>query len=160
MKNKKKTSMIIGTIILLCICVIFCISIIKNNNQYKTTDDLFKGLTKAVNNVDQRAIIKCFPDFIQKSLPTLSSKSIEDFHNKVGDINFNIIKQNSVNTKDKENEINSTYNCNIKLEKYDLVVCKYYKDFSETIFEVIKIDGRWYLYYYSHFPDPLQYFVE
>ena len=160
MKNKKRMFITIGIIILLSICVIFCISAIKNNSRYKTTDDLFKGLTKAINNTDQQAIIKCFPDFIQKSLPTLSNKSIEDFHNKVGDIHFNIIKQNSVESKDKENEINSKYNCNIKLEEYDLVICKYHEGFSETTFEVIKIDGRWYLYYYSYFPEPLQYFVE
>ena len=160
MKNKKKTFIIIGIIILLCICVIFCISTIKNNSGYKTTDDLFKGLTKAVNNTDQQAIIKCFPDFIQMSLPTLSNKSIEDFHNKVGDIHFNIIKQTNGESEEKENEINSKYNCNIKLEEYDLVVCKYHEGFSETTFEVIKIDGKWYLYYYSHFPEPIQYFIE
>ena len=160
MKNKKKMSIIIGTVILSCICVIFYIFAIKNNSGYKTTDDLFKGLTKAVNNTDKQAIIKCFPDFIQNSLPSLSNKLIEDFHNKVGDIYFNIIKQNSIESKDKENEINSKYNCNIKLEEYNLVICKYHEGFSETTFEVIKIDGRWYLYYYSYFPEPIQYFVE
>lgn len=160
MKNKKKTSIIIGIIILLCICVVFCIFTIKNNSGYKTTDDLFKELTRAVNNTNERAIIKCFPNFIQGSLPALSNKSIEDFHDKVGDIYFDIIKQNNVKSKDKESEINLKYNCDIKLEEYNLVVCKYHEGFSETTFEVIKIDGRWYLYYYSHFPEPLQYFVE
>ena len=97
---------------------------------------------------------------MQKQLPALSNKSMEEFHNKVGDISFDIIRRSSIEFEDIENEINSQYNCNIKLERCALVECKYHDDFGEEIFEVIKIDGRWYLCHISHFPNPIQYFAE
>lgn len=50
MKNKKKTSIIIGIIILLCICAMIFILILKNRSGYKTTNDLLKELSKAINN--------------------------------------------------------------------------------------------------------------
>lgn len=158
--KKRKILIIIGTTILFCVCAVLFAVISKSRSGYKTNDDLLKGLSKAINNSDSQAIIKCFPDFIQGALPTLSEDTIKDFHNKIGDISFDVVHRNKMKSQDKEDEINSRYNCNIKLEKYALITCKYNDDFSETTFEMIKIDGRWYLYYYSRFPYPIQYFVE
>ena len=163
MKNKKKTSIIIGIISLLCICEIIFILILKNNSGYKTTNDLLKELSKAINNSNIDRIEECYPSFIQKSLPTLSSESTKEFHNKVGDISFDITHENKVDSDEllnKQNQINSEYNCNIKLQDYDLITCKYHDNFGESTFEMIKIDGRWYLYYGDNFPEPIQYFLE
>ena len=33
---------------------------------------VLKGLERAVNNTDGNAIIKCYPEFMKKSLPVLS----------------------------------------------------------------------------------------
>ena len=63
---------------------------------------------------------------MQKQLPALSNKSMEEFHNKVGDISFDIIRRSSIEFEDIENEINSQYNCNIKLERCALVECKFW----------------------------------
>ena len=163
MKNKKKTSIIIGIISLLCICVIIFILILKNNSGYKTTNDLLKELSKAINNSNIDRIEECYPSFIQKSLPTLSTESAKEFHNKVGDISFDVTHENKVDSDEllnKQNQINSEYNCNIKLQDYDLITCKYHDNFGESTFEMIKIYGRWYLYYDDYSPEPLQYFVE
>ena len=160
MKNKKKTSIIIGIIILLCICAIIFILILKNNSGYKTTNDLLKELSKAINNSNISRIEECYPSFIQKSLPTLSNESAKEFHDKVGDISFDITHENKVDSDEllnMQNQINSEYNCNIKLQDYNLITCKYHDNFGESTFEM---DGRWYLYYYSKFPEPLQYFVK
>ena len=149
MKNKKKMSIIIGMIVLLCICVIFFIFSSKNRNGYKTTNDLLKEVSKA--------------SFIQKSLPALSTESIKEFHNKVGDISFEITHENKVNSDEllnKQNQINYKYNCNIKLEEYALTTCKYHDSFGETTFEMVKIGGRWFLYYDGNFPEPIQYFMK
>lgn len=159
MKKKKQIITVIGAISL-CICIVICVLIVKINNENKTINGLLKNLERAINSSDKNSIIRCYPDFIQNSLPTLSDKLIKEFHEKVGNISFDIIKQNSIELKDKENEINLKYNCNIKLQEYDLVTCKYHDEFCEDVFEMIKINGRWYLYYYSHFPEPIQYFVE
>lgn len=163
MKNKKKTSIIIGIIILLCIGAIIFILILKNSSGYKTTNDLFKELSKAINNSNINKIEECYPSFIQKSLPTLSTESAREFHNKVGDISFDITHENKVDSDEllnKQNQINSEYNCNIKLEEYDLVTCKYHEGFGETTFEMVKINGKWYLYYGGYLPEPMQYFIE
>lgn len=163
MTNKKKTSIIIGIIILLCICAIIFILILKNSSRYKTTNDLLKELSKAINNSNISRIEECYPSFIKKSLPTLSTESAKEFHNKVGDISFDIIHENKVDSDEllnKQNQINSKYNCNIKLQDYDLITCKYHDNFGESTFEMIKMDGRWYFYYDSKLPEPLQYFVE
>ena len=163
MKNKKKMSIIIGIIILLCICVIFFTHVSKNRNGYNTTDDLLKELSKAINNPNIDRIEECYPSFVQKSLPTLSAESIKEFHDKVGDISFDITHENNVNSDEvleQQKQINSEYNCNIKLEEYDLITCKYHNSFGESTFEVIKVDGRWYLYYDGYLPEPLQYFVK
>lgn len=153
----------IGIIILLCICVIFFTLVSKNRSGYKTTNDLLKELSKAINNPNIDKIEECYPSFVQKSLPTLSAESIKEFHNKVGDISFDIIHENKVDSDEvlkQQKQINSEYNCNIKLEEYDLIICKYHEDFCETTFEMIKIDGRWYLYYGGYIPEPIQYFVK
>lgn len=163
MKNKKKTYIIIGITISLCICAIIFILILKNSNGYKTTNDLLKELSKAINNSNINRIEECYPNFIQKSLPTLSIESAKEFHNKVGDISFDIIHENKVNSDEllnKQNQINSEYDCNIKLQDYDLITCKYHDNFGESTFEMIKMDGRWYLYYAGKLPKPLQYFAE
>lgn len=163
MKNKKKTSIIVGIIVLLCICAIIFILILKNSSGYKTTNDLLKELSKAINNSSISKIEECYPSFMQKSLPTLSTESAKEFHNKVGDISFDITHENKVDSNEllnKQNQINSEYNCNIKLQDYDLITCKYYDNFGKSTFEMIKINGRWYLYYAGKFPEPLQYFVE
>lgn len=163
MKNKKKTSIIIGIIILLCICATIFILNLKNSNGYKTTNDLLKELSEAINNSNINKIEECYPSFIQKSLPTLSNESAKEFHDKVGDISFDIIRENKVDSDEllnKQNQINFEYNCNIKLEEYDLVTCKYHESFGETTFEMVKMNGKWYLYYGSNFPEPLQYFIE
>ena len=163
MKNKKKMSVIIGIIVLLCICVIFFMVVSKNSSGYKTTNDLLKEVSQAINNSNINKIEECYPSFMQKSLPTLSTESIKEFHNKVGDISLDVIHENKVDSDEllnKQNQINSKYSCNVKLEEYDLITCKYHDSFGESTFEVIKVDGRWYLYYDSHFPEPIQYFVE
>ncbi len=163
MKNKKKMSIIIEIIALLCICVIFFIFVSKSSSGYKGTDNLLKGLTKAINGSNVSRIEDCYPNFVQKSLPALSDESIKEFHNKVGDISFNITHENKADSDEllnKQNQINSEYNCNIKLEGYSLITCVYHDDFNETTFETIKVDGRWYLYYDGYFPEPLQYFVK
>ena len=139
------------------------ILILKNNSGYKTTNDLLKELSKAINNSNISKIEECYPSFMQKSLPTLSTESAKEFHNKLGDISFDITHENKVDSDEllnKQNQINSEYNCNIKLQDYDLITCKYHDDFGESTFEMIKMDGRWYLYYVGKFPEPLQYFVE
>lgn len=163
MENKKRMFITIGIIILLCICVIFFTLVSKNRSGYKTTNDLLKELSKAINNPNIDKIEECYPSFVQKSLPTLSAESIKEFHNKVGDISFDIIHENKVDSDEvlkQQKQINSEYNCNIKLEEYDLIICKYHEDFCETTFEMIKIDGRWYLYYGGYIPEPIQYFVK
>ena len=142
MKNKKLTFIIIG-IAVLCICFIVGAIIEKNNSGYKTTDLVLKGLERAVNNTDGNAIIKCYPEFMKKSLPVLSYDSIKEFHDKVGNITFNVLKQNDLDSDEilsKQNDINAKYNFNIKLEGYALATCKYNDDFGETTFEMIKID--------------------
>lgn len=163
MKNKKKTSIIIGIIILLCICAMIFILILKNNSRYKTTNDLLKELSKAINKSNISKIEECYPSFMQKSLPTLSTESAKEFHNKVGDISFDIRHENKASSDEllnKQNQINSEYDCDIKLQDYNLITCKYHDNFVESTFEMIKMDGRWYLYYDNHFPEPLQYFVK
>lgn len=163
MKNKKRMFITIVIIILLCVCVIFFTFVSKNRSGYNTTDDLLKELSKAINNPNIDRIEECYPSFVQKSLPTLSAESIKEFHNKIGDISFDITHENKVDSDEllnKQKQINSEYNCNIKLEEYDLITCKYHDSFGESTFELIKIDGKWYLYYAGNFPEPLQYFVE
>ena len=163
MKNKKKMSIIIGMIVLLCICVIFFIFSSKNRNGYKTTNDLLKEVSKAINNSNTNRIEECYPSFIQKSLPALSTESIKEFHNKVGDFSFEITHENKVDSDEllnKQNQINYKYNCNIKLEEYALTTCKYHDSFGETTFEMVKIGGRWFLYYDGNFPEPIQYFMK
>lgn len=163
MKNKKRMFITIGIITLLCICVIFFTLVSKNRSGYNTTDDLLKELSKAINNPNIDRIEECYPSFIQKSLPTLSTESAKEFHNKVGDVFFDITHENKVDSDEllnKQNQINSEYNCNIKLEEYDLVTCKYHEGFGETTFEMVKMNGKWYLYYGGYLPEPMQYFIE
>ena len=162
-KKQEKMSIIIGIIILSCICVIFCIFVSKNSSGYKTANDLLKEVSQAINSSNINRIEECYPNFIQKSLPTLLDESIKEFHNKVGDISFNVTHENKADPDEllnKQNQINSEYNCNVKLEGYSLITCAYHDSFSETTFEVIKINGKWYLYYDEYFPAPIQYFMK
>ena len=162
MKNKRRLTIIIG-IVTLCIGILIVTFITKNNNGYRTTSSLLKGLERAINNTDNKSIINCYPSFLQESIPELSNELIKEFHDKVGNISFNVIHENNVDSEEvlnEQNQINSKYNCNIKLEAYDLVICKYHEDFAETVLELIKINGRWYLYYDADLHEPLQYFVK
>lgn len=160
MKNKK--ILIITTILLLVIIVGFVL-FIKKSNGFSSSDSLLTNLKSAVNNENSNKIIACYPEFIQSSLPQFSENKMVEFHNNVGDISFEITNKNKCDSESilsQQNEINEKYNCNIKLEDYQILTCKYHEGFSETSFELIKIDGKWYLYYSGYLPEPLSYFVE
>lgn len=45
--------------------VLLLVLLLKNNTGYKTPDLMLKGLENAINNTDDKAIIQCYPDFIQ-----------------------------------------------------------------------------------------------
>lgn len=160
MKNKK---ILIITTILLLVIIVGVVLFVKKSNVFSSTDSLLSNLESVVNNENSNKIITCYPDFIQSSLPQFSKNKIVEFHNKVGDISFEITNKNqydSENILSQQNEINEEYNCSIKLEDYQILTCKYHEGFNETSFELIKIDGKWYLYYSGYLPEPLSYFVE
>ena len=158
MKNKK---ILVIVIVVLFVMITIIVLFIKRSNGFKTVNSLLTNLENTINNEDSDKIIDFYPDFIKSSLPNFSENKIKEFHNLVGDISFEITHQNKCNTEEilsQQDEINSEYNCNIKLEGYQILICKYHEDLGESIYELIKIDGRWYLYYLGYLPEPLNYF--
>ena len=157
----KKKKIVITIVSIIAIFAVVMIAVF--NSGSKSTNSLLNKLAKSVNDADGNKIENCYPEFIRGTLPILSNAAIKTFHDRVGNISFDVVNQNVCDSSDilkKQNEINKEYGCDIKLEEYNIIVCKYHKDFSETSFEMIKIDGKWYLYYGEYLPEPLSYFVK
>ena len=161
--NVKKRKTFITTTIISIIIILAIIFLIRKPSGYgyKTVEDLFNGLENAINNTDEEIIIKCYPDFMQGYIPKFSHSSIEKFNDEIGDISFEIIDKsqfNSYNVYSAQEEINKEYNINIDLQDYRIIRYKYHDDFSEVTCEVIKIKGKWYLWFRSYPIEPLSYF--
>lgn len=158
----KKDKRIFTLKILLCTGIIFSFLIFSNHG-HKNINSLLNELARGINNVNENQIIDCYPDFIQKSLPNISHQSIEKFHNNIGDVSFKIVHKNKCNSNEVltiQNEINSKYEENIKLDGCVILICEFHHEFGEGIYELIQINGNWYLYYGGRLPDPLENFVE
>lgn len=95
-----------------------------------------------------------------------SQEKLNGFYNKVivqddEDIKIKILYISDLDTSscdDVMNQIAEDYQENVVVEDYQLVQIKYHDNFSESSLQVIRIDGKYYLYFYGNIGEPLSYF--
>lgn len=162
---KKKKCLIISFVIVGCILILNFFTL--QMNKTNTIAKLMSHLENAINNHNIEKIIELYPDYYQDIVKSqLSQSKIDEFYNNVvanNEIQIKIISKSNFDlaeSKNIQNKINQKYSLNIKIEDYQLVTINYHKDFGESTFQVIKINGEYYLYAESYFPEPIQYFVK
>lgn len=162
---KKKKCLIVSFVIVGCVLtLIFCAL---QMNKRNTINKLMSHLEKAINNHNIEKIIELYPDYYQDTVRSqLSQSKIDEFYNNVvvnDDMQIEIISISNFDLSEAKNiqdKINQEYNLSTKIEDYQLVTINYHKDFGESTFQVIKINGEYYLYAESYLPEPIRYFVK
>ena len=162
---KKKKWAAVSLIIILCIAIpiitiYFC-------NCGRDINKLIYQLENAINKHDIEKIIALYPDYCkEKATDYFSQDKLDDFYNNViinggEDIKIQILYTTSFDISSCDNimkQIASDYHQDIIIEDYQKVVIKYHEDFGESSLQVIKINGDYYLYFYGHIGEPLDYF--
>lgn len=162
---KKKKYLLISLVIIGCILILtFVISSLNNRG---TIDKLMSQLESAINKHNIESIVELYPDYYQNKVNNqLSQTKIDEFYDNVianNKIQIEIVSVSNLDLSDAKNiqdKINQEYNTNINIQDYQLVTINYHEDFGESTFQVIKIDGEYYLYAESYLPEPIQYFTK
>ena len=123
------------------------------SNKRKNIDDLVSKLEKSINSSDLKSIVNLYPDYYHNTvLDLLSQDKLDDFNNKIGDIEINIINKTNYDlsqAKDIQNKINNNYKVNLKIEDYQIVIINITNNvgsvFEQTQLEVVKIQGEYYI---------------
>lgn len=163
---KKKKYLLFSLVILACILIFIFASNLFNKR--KNIDNLVLQLEKSINCSNLKSIINLYPDYYRNTiLDLLSQDKLDEFNNKIGDIEIDIVNKTNYDlsqAKDIQNRINSNYGINLKIEDYQIVVMNITNDigsvFEQTQLEVIKIKGEYYLYTEYYLGDLIQCFVE
>lgn len=162
---KKKKYLLISLITIVCI-LIFTV-IITSVNRRRTIDDLMSQLENAINKHNIKSIVELYPDYYKNTINNqLSQTKIDEFYDNVianNKIQIEIVNISNLDLSDAKNiqdKINQEYGTNINIQDYQLVTIDYHEDFAESTFQVIKIDGEYYLYAESYLPEPIQYFTK
>ena len=162
---KKKKYLLISLVVIGCILILtFVISSLNNRG---TIDKLMSQLESAINKHNIESIVELYPDYYQNKVNNqLSQTKIDEFYDNAianNKIQIEIVSVSNLDLSDAKNiqdKINQEYNTNINIQDYQLVTINYHKDFGESTFQVIKIDGEYYLYAESYLPEPIQYFTK
>lgn len=161
---KKKKYLIISLVIVGCILILAFYLLFVNKR--KTINKLMLQLENAINKHSIEKIIELYPDYYQDTISNqLSQSKIDDFYNNVvvaNEIQIKIINVSNYDLSEAKNiqdKINQEYNSDIIIEDYQLVTIDYHENFGESAFQVVKINGEYYLYAESYLPEPIQYFM-
>ena len=162
---KKKKYLLISLVVIGCILILtFVISSLNNKG---TIDKLMSQLESAINKHNIESIVELYPDYYQNKVNNqLSQTKIDEFYDNVitnNKIQIEVVSVSNLDLSDAKNiqdKINQEYNTNINIQDYQLVTINYHEDFGESTFQVIKIDGEYYLYAESYLPEPIQYFTK
>ncbi len=164
MKKKKW----LGVFLIVLGCILIFVLAINLFNKRKNIDDLVSKLEKSINSSDLKSIVNLYPDYYRNTiLDLLSQDKLDDFNNKLGDIEINIINKTNYDlsqAKDIQNKINDNYKINLKIEDYQIVIINITNNvgsvFEQTQLEVVKIQGEYYLYTEYYLGDLIQCFVK
>ncbi len=161
--NKKKY-LIVSLIIF---CIIISAFVITSSNKRNSIDKLIAQLETALNQHNVEKIIDLYPEYYEDTITKLVSQNkLDTFYNDIIANNkieveiLNISNSDLSDTKEIQDRINQEYNTNITVQDYQLVTIKYQENFGESILQVVKINGKYYLYAESYLGEPIQYFVE
>ena len=162
MRRKKIIVVIIVLIIMSIIFVVVC-----SSKKITTPEKLIDKLEKAINQHNKEILIESFPDFMKSDMvERISQDKMEEFYNNViGDkaLDFQIISKNKTDlesAKILEEIIENEYKININITDYQLIQIKYHEDFETPVYEIIKVDGEYYLYSGGDYPSPIVYFYD
>ncbi len=162
---KKKNWIVVIGVILVCV-LITAFSIVLVNNK-RTIDNLISQLESAINKHDIEKIIELYPDYCKADVVKyFSQEKLNEFYNNVilqdnKDITIKVLYVSNFDNSfynDIMQQISEDYQENITIQDYQLVQIKYHDNFGESNLQVIKIDNKYYLYFYGNIGEPLSYF--
>lgn len=163
---KKKKWLVFFLIVLACILIfVFAINFL---NKRKSIDDLVSQLEKSVNSSDLKSIVNLYPDYYHDTVfDLLSQDKLDEFKNKTGDIEINIVNKTNYDlsqAKDIQNKIENNYKINLMIEDYQIVIVNITNNvgsvFEQTQLEVIRMGGEYYLYAQYFLGDLIQCFAK
>lgn len=134
----------------------------------KNVDGLVAQLEDAINKHSIEGIVELFPDYNKSIFESqLSQSKLDDFYNNViansNNIQIEVVSVSEFDlskAKEIQYRISQNYGQDIEVQDYQLLMIKYHQDFAESVLEVIKIAGEYYLYVDYYIPAPIQYFIE
>lgn len=134
----------------------------------KNVDGLVAQLEDAINKHSIEGIVELFPDYNKSIFESqLSQSKLDDFYNNViansNNIQIEVVSVSEFDlskAKEIQYRISQNYGQDIEVQDYQLLMIKYHQDFAESVLEVIKIAGEYYLYVDYYIPSPIQYFIE
>ena len=134
----------------------------------KNVDGLVAQLEDAINKQSIEGIVELFPDYNKSIFESqLSQSKLDDFYNNViansNNIQIEVVSVSEFDlskAKEIQYRISQNYGQDIEVQDYQLLMIKYHQDFAESVLEVIKIAGEYYLYVDYYIPAPIQYFIE
>lgn len=162
---KKKKWLIISLFVIVFVVII---SIFINNNRNTVNKVMFQ-LEQAINNNDIETIISLYPDYYKDTIINiLSEEKIKEFNNEVGEIKIEISRisdyESISETKDIQDEIYNKYKANVDIKEYQIVIANVTNDvgyvFEQVPFEIVKINGKYYLYADVYQGDLIQCFMK
>lgn len=159
----KKKKWVAAFLIFLGGILIFAFAI-NLSNKRKTIDGLMLQLENAVNNSDLKGIINLYSDYYRNTVSNLLSQNkLNEFNNKIGNINIHIVNQTDFDLSQAKN-IQNKIETNLKIEDYQIVIINVTNNlglvFEQSQLEVIKIKGEYYLYTEYYLGELMQCFAE
>lgn len=159
--------------VILSLCALFCILTIAFSivlgNKIRTIDGLMSQLENAINKHNIEKIIELYPDYCKEKVEGyFSQERLNDFYNDIivetGEkVNIQIKYTINYDASDCDNiteEIAYFYNKNVIVEDYQILGIEYHNSFSESQLQVIKIKGKYYLYYGGFLGEPISFFAK
>lgn len=106
MKNKKW--FVVSLIILGCLLILaFTVNTI---NKRRSIDDLMLRLEKSINSNDLKSIVNLYPSYYRNTVENvLSQDKLDEFNNKIGDIEIDIINKTNYDLSQAKNIQNKIY---------------------------------------------------
>lgn len=154
-------------IVVILVCVLITAFSITLVNSKRSINGLMAQLENALNKHDVERIIELYPDYCKTDVVKyFSQEKLNEFYDNVilqdnEDITIKILNISNFDNSSCDNimkHISEDYQKNIIIEDYQLVTIKYHNNFSESNLQVIKIDNKYYLYFYGNIGEPLSYF--
>lgn len=162
MKRKSIVYIVISLVIISSIFVW-----VHNLSKTSTPDRLIAKLERAVNQQNKELLVECFPKFMRRDISMkVSENKMKEFYNNVigvKKLKFQIINQSDMDSqsvKKHEEIIEKQYGVYVNLTDYQLIQVKYHENFETPIYEIVKIDGSYYIYCGGYYPSPIEYFFE